>query len=235
VADAFGQALLDHDSGGREHPLRQCDGEAELIHPVGEFYFDAFADQPGAQFVQSWLDGPLLDVGAGAGRDALAFQDRFEVVALEISEHLVTLMDERGVRDPRQGDMFALPEQFEPGRFHSALVLGTQMGLAKSMAGLTDFLNDLATITDGTATAVLDGYDPTYEGAREMLGFRADATPGLGFRVIRYEYGDLVGDTLLFRLFSPDRLREAAAATNWTVAEVHRPHDAYYYQAALSK
>lgn len=93
----------------------------------------------------------------------------------------------------------------------------------------------MATVTDDDATAIVDGYDPTYEGAEDMLGFRPDPTPGLAFRVIRYEYDGSVGDTLLFGLFSPERLREATTGTDWRVAEIRRPHDAYYYRAALTK
>lgn len=235
MADAFGQALLDHYRGERDAPLYQRDGDARKRHPVGDFYFGEFADQPGADWIDSQVDGPLLDIGAGAGRDTLHFQDRFETTAIEISDALVTLLSERGVADARQGDMFALEEAVERDRFRSVLIAGTQLGLARSMAGLRDLLDDIAAVTTPKATAVVDAYDPAYEGADGMLGFRSDPVPGLAFRVVNYEYADLVGDTLLFRLFSPDRLREATDGTAWRVAETNRPHDAYYYQAALAK
>lgn len=235
MTDAFGQALLDHHRGEREQSLYQRDGDSTKTHPVGDFYFGEFEDLRDAEWIESWLDGPLLDVGGGAGRDALYFQDKFETIGMEISDALVTLMDERGVVDARHGDMFALREAFEPDRFRSALVAGTQLGLVKSMTGLSEFLADLAAVTTPDATAVVDCYDPTYEGADEMLGFRSDPTPGLAYRVINYVYDEVVGETLLFRLFSPERLRAGTDGTGWTVAEVRRPHDAYYYRAALAK
>jgi hypothetical protein len=235
MADAFGRALLDHYRGERDAALYQRDGDARKRHPVEGFYFGDFADQPGANWIASQIDGPLLDVGAGAGRDALYFQTDFETTAIEISDALVTLLAERGVADARQGDMFALEETVERERFRSVLIAGTQLGLARSMAGLRDLLADLAAVTTSGATAVVDAYDPTYEGADGMLGFRSDPTPGLAFRVVNYEYADLVGDTLLFRLFAPDRLREATDGTEWHVAATNRPRDAYYYQAALRK
>jgi hypothetical protein len=235
MADAFGRALLDHHRGERDDPLRQRDGEFVRTHPIEDFYFGAFGASPAAEWVESQVSGPLLDMGAGAGRDALYFQGCFETVAIEVSEALVTLLSERGVRDARHGDMFALRESFGADRFRSALARGTQVGLAKSPRGLRAFLDDLDHVTTSDATVVLDCYDPTYEDAPEMLGFRADQTPGLAFRVFHFEYGDVVGETLLFRLFSPDRLREAAGATGWAVAEIKRPHDAYHYLAALRK
>lgn len=235
MADAFGQALLDHYRGERETPLYQRDGEARKRHPVGDFYFGDFAAEPGAAWIESRLTGPLLDVGAGGGRDALYFQNEFETVAIEVSDALVRLLEARGVTDARHGDMFALPESFDADRFDSVLLAGTQLGLTKSMAGLEAFLEDLATVTTSEATAVVDAYDPAYEGTSEMLGYRADPTPELAFRVLNYEYGDFVGDTLFFRLFSPDRLREGASEAGWNVSEINRPHDAYYYQAVLQK
>lgn len=235
MADAFGRALLDHYRGDRDAPLRQWDGDEVLTHPVGDFYFNDFADVPDARWLESQFEGPLLDVGAGAGRDALYFQDRFETVALEISDALVTLLRERGVENVVHGDMLALRDHVERDRFRSVLIVGTQLGLVKSIPGLQAFLEDLAVVTTDDATAVVDCYDPSYEGADGMLGFRADPAPGLAYRVLHYEYEELQGPTLLFRLFSPDRLEDATTDTEWRVAEIRRPHDAYYYRAVLTK
>jgi len=105
-------------------------------HPIEAFYFRKFdAGSDYGTWLASWLDGPLLDLGAGAGRDALHFQDRFETVAIEVSDHLVETMASWGVEDARRGSMFELREQFAPDRFQSALAIGTQMCLAGSMQG----------------------------------------------------------------------------------------------------
>lgn len=235
MADAFGRALLEHFRDERTDDLRQRDGDEVLIHPIEDYYFGSFEDEPGADWLRSQLDGPLLDIGAGSGRDSLYFQQHYETVALEISNNLRTLLQEREVHTVSQGDMFALPSLFERDRFQSALVLGTQLGMAGSMLGLREFFGDLAHITTADATAVVDGYDPTFEGADGMLGFRADPTPGLAHRVLRYEYDGSIGDTLCFRLVSPDKLRAATTGTGWSVSDINRPHSAYYYQAALAK
>lgn len=152
--DPFGRALRDHHLGTRSEPhLQFADGEP-LEHPIEAFYFGEFAplSDRGA-FRERWLDGPMLDIGAGVGRDALYFQDRFEVVAIEVSEPLVQTMRERGVEDARQADIFELDETFPPDRFGSALAYGTQVGLAGSMDGLREFLWDLSRVTTDDATA----------------------------------------------------------------------------------
>ncbi|EMA42620.1 transposase, IS605 OrfB family protein [Halobiforma nitratireducens JCM 10879] len=114
-------------------------------------------------------------------------------------------------------------------------VAGTQLGLSGSMQGLRELLGDLAAVTTDDATAVVDCYDPTFEGGRRdaRVPRRSDARarlPRAPLRVRRYRRVHPA-----FRLFRPDRLREAAVGTGWRVAAVRRPHDAYYYRVALSK
>jgi hypothetical protein len=237
AVDPFGRAVRDHYHGERDESLIQRDGETELEHPIELFYFSEYSgEEDGAEWLESRIAGPLLDMGAGAGKHALYFQEHFETVAIEVSENLVALMDERGVEDAREADMFALREQFERDRFQSALAHGTQAGLAQSMDGLRQFLGDLAYVTQADGTAVLDFYDPDGEGASELLGYRADPTRGLAFRVMTFEYEGEVGETLLFRLFSPDRLREATIGTSWNVDEVRYASDNdYHYRSVLTK
>ena len=236
MSDPFGRAVRDFHRDEQDAPLVQRDGEESLEHPIERFYFSSFsADGDGGEWLASWVDGPLLDLGAGAGRHALYFQERFETVAIEVSDHLVETMRERGVADVRQGDMFALRESFDRDRFRSALVVGTQVGLAGSMQGLRSFLGDLAYVTTPDATAVVDCYDPDRDEAAELLGYRGDPTPGLAHRVMTFEYEGDVGDVLLFRLFSPDSLRAATVGTGWRVAEVRYGDEGPHYRAALEK
>lgn len=217
-------------------PLVQRDGADSREHPIEEFYFDEMDPDGPHGFRDRWCQGPLLDVGAGTGRDALYFQERFETVALEVSDSLVTVMDVRGVTDTRLGDMFALGETFPEDRFGSVLVIGTQLGLAASMAGLRSLLADLAHVTRQDGIAVVDAYDPTTSLTAELLGYRDDPAPGLAFRVMHFEYAGEVGETLLFRLFSPDRLEAAAAAAGWELEAVDRVAEAVpHYRAALAK
>ena len=231
AGDPFGRALRDHYHGERTEPLIQRDGEETLEHPIEEFYFDDGGEL--TEWLDERLDGPLLDMGAGSGTHALCFQERVKTVAIEVSEHLVALLRDRGVEDARQGDMFSLREQFDRDRFGSALAYGTQVGLAGSMQGLRAFLGNLAYVTQPDATAVIDSYDPTRESTADLLGYRADPTPGLASRVMQFEYGGELGEILLFRLFSPDRLREATVGTAWTVETVET--DGPHYLAELAK
>lgn len=217
AVDPFGRAVRDHYLGVRNAPLVDRDGDEVREHSIEKWYFGAHdADS----WRDSWMEGPLLDMGAGAGRDALYYQEHFETVAIDVSEHLVEVMADRGVQDARVADMFALRDHFDRNRFQSAHSIGTQVGLAGSMAGVRQFLGDLAFVTTPDATAVLDNYAPEKESTSEVFAYRDDLRPGLAHRVYHEEYEGDVGATLLFRVFSVDRLRDATIGTPWEVSAV---------------
>lgn len=238
MVDPFGRAIRDYYLDELDEPLLHRDGEQVREHPIERFYFGEFAiENERDDWLASWLDGPSLDMGAGVGRHALYFQDEFETVAIDVSRPLVKTMRERGVENARHADMFALREAFERDRFRSALAHGTQVGLARSEHGLRRFLGDLAYVTTPDASAVLDCYDPELVATRNLLGYREDPAPGLAYRVMHFQYEGEIGDTLLFRLFSPERLRDATVGTDWEVEDVkHVPaENPNRWEAALTK
>ncbi len=228
--DPFGRAIRDHYLDKRESPLIDRDGGESREHSIEQWYFGKH--QEGA-WRDTWMAGPLVDLGAGVGRDALYYQKQFETVAIEVSERLVETMRDRGVNDARLVNMFALSETFDRDRFSSAHAIGTQIGLAGSMSGVREFLVELGYVMTPDATAVLDNYDPAKAIEEEVFAYRDDAAPGLGYRVYHEEYESEIGRTLLFRVFSVDRLREATVGTPWTVIEVSR--NALQWRAVLEK
>lgn len=237
--DPLGEAMLDHQRGERVGRLRYRDGGRTAVHDVGETYFTppwGLADD-----VVEWLErlaSPVLDVGCGPGKHALWFQRRGRrVVGVDVSRHAVRAARGRGVAEAAASDMFALP--FRPDSFRSAVVVGTQLGLAGSLAGVRSFLADLARVTERRGRAIVDSYDPAIADEKELLGYRPDPRPGLARRAFHFEYarpdGTVdVGPTLVFLLFGPDRLAEAAAGTPWRVAGRLERGDSYY-KALLEK
>jgi len=228
--DPFGRAIRDHYRGTQAGPLIDRDGDEVREHSIEQWYFGTHGEDA---WRDAWMEGPLLDIGAGAGRDALYYQDRFETVAIDVSEHLVEVMRDRGVRDARVVDMFDLRSAFDRNRFRSTHSIGTQVGLAGSMAGVRRFLDDLAYVTTPEATAVLDNYTPATAADEDVFAFREDPMPGLAYRVYHEEYRDAIGETLLFRLFSVDRLRAATVGTPWTIVDA--TYDDVQWRAILEK
>lgn len=241
MPDPYGRAIRDAYHDQQEEPLLDRHGNNGTEHTQLEsLYLNEFTPTgTDNEWIVSWLDGPLLDMGAGTGRHALYFQDQFETVAIDTSEHLVETMRDRGVTDARRASMFSLRDEFERERFRSALAIGTQVGLAGSMQGLRQFLGDLAFVTMPDATAVLDSYHPDWLAAVDPPHYRHDPTAGLAYRIQQFEYEGDLSEPLLFRVFSPDRLREATVGTGWNVSEIRRHpsarDDAVQYRAALEK
>ena len=237
MADPFAQAIHDFHFDEQRGPLVSRRGEETQEHDVDVYFSEYAAEGEDGAWFESWLDGPLLDMGAGAGRHALYYQEQFETVAIEQNDLLVEVMDDRGVTDARVADMFSLREAFEREAFESALAVGTQVSLSRSVQGLRQFLADLAFVTTPDATAVIDGFDPEHETTEGMLDYYVDPAQGLAYRILQFEYDGTLGEPWLYRLFTPDRVREAAAGTDWEVAEVNRaPGEwAHNYRVALRK
>lgn len=230
ASDPFGRAIRDHHLGRRHEPLIDRDGDETREHDIERWYFGDHAD---GAWRDTWIADPHLEMGAGVGRDALYYQESVETVAIEVSERLVTTMQERGVRDARLADMFALRDHFARDRFRSAHAIGTQLGLAGSLAGVRQFLDGLAFVTTPDATAVLDNYAPEKEATSDVFAFRDDPRPGLASRVYHETYDGDVGRTLVFRVFSVDRLRDATVGTPWEVRAVQ--YSDVQWQVVLAK
>jgi SAM-dependent methyltransferase len=237
AADALGTAMCDYQRG-ELGDCRYVDGEATMDGHIEENYFgshEEWDDDRRAWFAA--FDGPVLDLGCGAGQHVRFFEDRgTEVLGVDVSPGAVAAARERGVEHVAVADMFDLP--FGRDRFRSVLLNGTQVGLAHSVAGVRSLLTDLAHITDADATAQVDNYDGRLvdEG---LFGYRPDPRDGFAHRTFHFEYEPPEGERILgralhFLLFSPDRLRDVCVGTPWSVVDVEQ-HNEVYYNARLAK
>ncbi len=253
--DLLGQAMLAYQRGEYERgDLLYRDGDQMQDGLVEENYFgDPFDPSEFASRRFEYVDGPVIDVGCGAGRDALWFQERYETLAVDVSPGAVEAARERGVENAEMMDMFdlAVPD----GQFRSVHVVGTQISIASSLTGMSALLAEFARITDADGTAVVDMLDPTVEGFEEVFGYRRDFRRGMARRTFHFEYregrhaeagddadpteprpGDTIGRTLDFLLVDPERFREAVAATAWSVTGVlRRDEGSAHYALALAK
>lgn len=217
---------------------RYVDGADRMDGHIAENYFGSHEDWDEER--RDWFaafDGPVLDLGCGAGQHVRFYEDRgTEVLGVDVSPGAIEAARERGCEDVAVADMFDLP--FERDRFRSVLLNGTQVGLAHSMAGVRSLLSDLAHITDDDATAQVDNYDASLVD-EDLFGYRPDPRDGVAHRTFHFEYeprdGErILGPALHFLLFSPDRLRDICVGTPWSVVEVDH-HNEVYYNARLAK
>ena len=159
--DAFGAALVDY-LDGRDVPelvLETDDGgTGPAMHPEG--FFRSFARW-------AWWDrkllplvehGPLLDLGAGAGRASLYLQERgLPVTAVDASPGAVEVCRRRGVGDVRLGDVNDPPAD---QRWAGVLLLCGNLGLGGSWEGNRRLLARLAELAAPGAVLVGDSVTP---------------------------------------------------------------------------
>jgi SAM-dependent methyltransferase len=159
--DAFGAALLDY-LEGRDVPelgLETDEGETgPAMHP--EWFFRSFDrwewwDRKLLPLVEH---GPVLDLGAGAGRSSLYLHGRgLPVTAVDASPGAVEVCRRRGVADVRLGDVNDPPaDQLWAG----VLLLCGNLGLGGSWEGNRQLLARLAELAAPGAVLVGDSVTP---------------------------------------------------------------------------
>ena len=177
--DAWGAALVDH-LRGVWVPTPQLETDAghvgAAMHP--EWFFRRFDewDWWERELLPLAVQGPVLDLGAGAGRASLWLQDQgIAVTAVDSSEGAARVCRERGVRDVRVGDLNAPPDDH---RWRMILLLCGNLGLGGSWDGNRALLTRLAELAAPDAVLVGDSVEPN--GPPELglrIRYKRRATP----------------------------------------------------------
>jgi SAM-dependent methyltransferase len=160
--DAFGAALLAH-LGGRpedELLLEVDDGFVMPAMPAAAFFLDEASWSPEERAVLGHASsGPVLDLGAGAGRHALHLQALgHDVTAVDVSPGAVEVCRERGVRDVRRADLSDPPTD---RRWMTVLLMCGNLGLAGGWDETRELLRRLAAASGPGAVLIADTVDPT--------------------------------------------------------------------------
>jgi SAM-dependent methyltransferase len=220
--DAFGQALLDYSVGkvGPTLILERDDGSSGPSLQPAEFFAPPDAWPEWEQGVLAAVSGPVLDLGAGAGRHSLLLQQAgHEVTAVDHSPGAVHVCRARGVLDARLADLTHPPED---RRWAAILLMCGNLGLAGDWQSTRSLLARLARGCRSDAIIVTDTVDPTVDNdAGDRAYFERNLRTGreIGQVRLRLRYGDLVTpwwDLLLLPRPDIDRL---VAGTGWAVRE----------------
>jgi SAM-dependent methyltransferase len=200
--DAWGAALRDH-MDGHAVPIPTLDVEdgpsVPAYHP--EWFF---RDEPEwswweRQLVAEVTAGPVLDLGAGAGRVALHLQGRgLAVTAVDASPGAVEVCRRRGVHDVRLGDLADPPVD---RRWQAILLLCGNLGLGGSWEGNRRLLRRLAAISAPGAV---------------LVGDSVDGGPRPEIR-LRIRHGQLVGEWWSQRNVAADEVPALVRDTGWGV------------------
>ncbi len=191
AAQPLAAALLDHHRTGRPRHVRarRADGVSFTIETTEYFTLEGQLAELDALALDR-CRGRVLDVGAGAGRHALALQARgHEVVAIDVSPICTSLCAERGVRDARVFDIMGLQTGNSLGRFDSIFFGMQTIGVAGGLKPLEELLRRLKNCLVPGGELIVD----SSELREPWEGDRGDRSPTRGEIVLSTRYRGLRG------------------------------------------
>ena len=181
------------------------------------------------------LDAPTLDIGAGAGRLALALQDRgVPVTALDVSPGAVEVAAARGVRSTVCA---TVQEHAASGATYDRFaLLGNNLGLLGSPEEAPGLLRALAAMARPGARVVAQGTIP-YSTTDDLHTAYHDRNRAAGRMPgqlrLRVRYRNLATEWFDYLLCTPEELAGLLAPTPWRLADVDDA-DAPFYVATLT-
>ncbi|MEX1008030.1 MAG: methyltransferase domain-containing protein [Acidimicrobiia bacterium] len=224
LGDAFGAALLAALEHGESRAVVERDDGYVDIDSVEQNYFGA-PDKWGerCRWALDRAVGRVLDVGAGAGRAALALQDHNQdVVALDVSPGALQVCERRGVRQRFLGTVDDLAATTPPP-FDTFLALGNNLGFLESPERAPDFLAALTrlghpgSIIVGTCIDPYQTDDPVHLAYHEANRRRNR----LGGQItIRIRYRELATSWFNLLWCSLDELTQICEPAGWTITDV---------------
>ena len=209
-----------HDALAERPQYRRDDGQVSEAHL--EVYFSDPTGWPEEYRRQlATLDGPVLDVGCGPGKNALAFQTRgVDVFAIDRSPGAIAVAREQGVENAAVMDIRDVT--ILEDTFRSTIVVGKQLAVGDSIPDLRATLDALATAVRLGGHLLADFNTPARCPA-SYLDDRWLDDDGVAYRRFRVEYDDLVGPWVDILLLEPAALNEIARATAWEIDKIVGP------------
>lgn len=208
--DAYGRLLLAAFEGRESAEIMEReDGFIYAGDPAD--YFAPYSSWPTHEKrAMRWVRGRVLDVGCGAGRAALALQDKsHEVVAIDESPLAVEVARKRGARDVRALALADVDESL--GRFDTVLILRNNFGLAGKDEEARRLLRRLLALTSDRGRIVTDSVDPA-----RLDRAQRDAA-GQQFR-LRFE--SYSSPWFRYAMLAPDAVEPLVEGTGWRVAKL---------------
>ncbi len=237
MSDVFGRALLDWAKGGTVPEIVEREDGFTQSGAGPEVYLASQKDWPSAERrAFPLIRGRVLDVGCGAGRVALALQERgVEVVGLDWSPRAVEAAQLRGVKDVRRGSIDRL-DQIIAG-FDSVVLFGNNFGLFRTPDHARELLSGWARTAKSGTKIFLESTSAYFGGAPgfDRLYYRRNLEVGKppGSVRLRYRYEESTGEWFTWLFVSQRELRVVLRGTGWRIARVLESELSEPYVAVL--
>ena len=226
AAEPLAAALMDHHRSGRPRRVKawRADGVGFEIDTREYFTLEgtlASLDRLAIEHCR----GRVLDVGAGAGRHALALQARgLEVVAIDVSPICTELCRERGIAQAWTLDVMTLDDPERLGRFDTVLFGMQTIGLAGGIRPLGRLLRRLRACLAPRGRILVDS-----SALREPWeGDDHDDSPERGEIVLSTCYRGWRGAPFPWLYLGEQDLREVAGSAGFATAVLGRVESGEY-------
>jgi SAM-dependent methyltransferase len=228
-AEPLAAALRDHHRTGRPKRVHatRADGISFSIETAEYFTLDGSLGVLDGIALDR-CRGRVLDVGAGAGRHALAMQERdLDVVAIDVSPISIALCRERGVRDARVFDVMALDRTAPLGRFDTIFFGMQTIGVAGGISPLRKLLERLRhSLAEGGEMLVdSSALREAWEGDDD------DLSPERGEIVLSMRYRGWRGDYFPWLYLSESDMADVAANVDMKMKTLGRVESGEYLAA----
>jgi SAM-dependent methyltransferase len=229
MPDIFGMIMSDAASGKEaKHEIERDDGYAHASQ--GSQYIAPFTEWAESERLASVeVKGKILDIGCGAGRVALYFQEKgHDVVGIDISQAAVDASHERGLKEVHL--MSADNLEFPDSTFDTVLLFGNNFGVLGDEEKIISMLKDLHRITKPDGVILAQTRDVEDTDKPEHLAYhkknRAKGNP-IGLVKLRINYKGHIGDWWLLRMVNADEMSAMAEKAGWKLEKTYGPRNLY--------
>lgn len=231
IKDVFGDSLKGYLKGDSSlYVIRRDDNYYEPLGDLGIYFTKYPKWQDFEKKILKYVQGRILDLGAGAGRHSLYFQNKdLEVHAIDISPGAVEVMRKRGIKNVYLMDLKKL--DFPKNYFDSVLMMFNNFGLAGNIKGTKKLLKDLCRITAPKGRIIAISRNPYKTDKPEHLAYhRRNRKAGrpAGLIKIRIEYKGEIGNWFNLLMVSPQELKDLIRDTGWKILKIVEGKDGVY-------
>jgi len=235
MADIFGKIMYDAWKGkNTDYDLERDDGYINSTN--GMQYIAPFSEWwASEQLATSKFQGPLLDIGCGAGRVAKYCQEKnIEYTGFDISPKAIQVCKERGFVDVH----VASAENLDLGRkdFRTIIMFGNNFGILGTTEAVVKMLKNFHAISTPDAIVLAASRDPQATNEQHHLDLhesnRAAGRPP-GFLTLRLRYKEEVTEWWNLLLASPELMAEIAEEADWKLEKTFG--DRKYFVGLLKK
>ena len=225
--DPMGRAIADYNETGKADRLRVFSPMFEEDEIPLRTLFRTYKSMPSIeQKAIELAKGRTLDVGAASGCHSLILQQRgIDVTAIDISPLSVETMKQRGVKDVREQDFFAIQGE----QFDTILMLMNGIGIVGTLERMPEFFKLLDKTLVPGGQVLCDSSDISYvfEGDMPDMGY-------YGEQSFQMQYKDTIGEPFPWLYIDAENLKQVAVENGYA-AEVVAEGEHYDYLARIIK